>query len=383
MKAFRSPLLVWRFTLTGLNLERFLNTLQREEVPLVSLRRKDPRTLEGVCYAADLAFLKNLAREKGWRIGEETPLRLSGVFFWLRSRPGVWIGGLLAITLMIASLQFIWSVELVGAGPYQADLQLYLAKEGLAPGVLKSRVDAAALERKLTRRYPDVAWFHVYAYNVTLVVDCVLGSPMPRLPAALPGDLVASRDGVVYSVEVFAGTAAVKAGDLVRKGQTLIYGWERGRDEQQVQVAARGVVTARCWRSHQVRVSLRKILSRETGNAASQTLLRTPWFTWPVQTQTPDFLAYNTYIQSLPLGGVFFPVALERVEWREVAMEYAPLAMEQARKEAEKAAESRLKTALRGDQIIDKWADYCMIEDDTLAVTVTMEWRMDIAQTAT
>ena len=32
-----------------------------------------------------------------------------------------------------------------------------------------------------------------------------------------------------------------------------------------------------------------------------------------------------------------------------------------------------------GYEIIDKWVDYCMIEDDTLAATATAEWLMDIA----
>ena len=44
------------------------------------------------------------------------------------------------------------------------------------------------------------------------------------------------------------------------------------------------------------------------------------------------------------------------------------------------AALEQLKTALYGYEIIDKWVDYCMIEDDTLAATVTAERLVDIGE---
>ena len=56
---------------------------------------------------------------------------------------------------------------------------------------------------------------------MTLVVDVTRGVPMPELPSAQPGDVVALRDGIVDSVRVYAGTAAVQAGDAVRAGDVI------------------------------------------------------------------------------------------------------------------------------------------------------------------
>ena len=63
-------------------------------------------------------------------------------------------------------------------------------------------------------------------------------------------------------------------------------------------------------------------------------------------------------------------------------MEAAPRNVNQVRKEACEAALNQLKTALFGDEIIDKWVDYCMIEDDTLAATATAERLVDIGEPA-
>ena len=77
--------------------------------------------------------------------------------------------------------------------------------------------------------------------------------------------------------------------------------------------------------------------------------------------------------------GCFFPVWRKTTVLREVSLEYARRSEAEVRAEAGDAALERLKTLLYGYEIIDKWVDYCMIEDDTLAATAPAEWLMDIA----
>ena len=107
--------------------------------------------------------------------------------------------------------------------------------------------------------------------------------------------------------------------------------------------------------------------------------IETPWFSFPASPDTPDFLASNAYITQTPVGGCFFPVWRRPTVYREVSLEYARRPEAEVRAEAGDAALGRLKTLLYGYEIIDKWVDYCMIEDDTLAATATAEWLMDIA----
>ena len=375
----RLPFVTCRFTLTGLNLERFMNTLQKEGVPLLSARRADRRTLECACYLRDLPRVRQLAGEKGWRVTRERPAQLAAVLGALRRRPGALLGAALALAAALVLSQFVWRVEINGAGPYLADITAYLTEAGYVPGARRDALDASALERNLTLRYPEVAWFHAYVSNVTLVVDVTRGVPMPDLPSAQPGDVVALRDGIVDSVRVYAGTAAVQAGDAVRAGQVLIRGEERGADGAVVPVAARGAVIARCWLTHTVEMSLLEIHSEETGREAAVQQIVTPWFSLPAEPETPDFLASNAYITQTPVAGCFFPVWRKTTVLREVSLEYARRSEAEVRAEAGDAALERLKTLLYGYEIIDKWVDYCMIEDDTLAATATAEWLMDIA----
>ncbi len=374
----RFPLFTHRFLLNGLNLERFLNLLQQNGIPLVSLRRKDARTLVCECYSADLSAISALAQEKGWRMEAVCPLGLSAFLLRLKKRPGIPVGIALMLIGMMVFSQFVWRVDVQNAGAYEAEIVSYLQESGYHTGVPRKRVDAKALESALTYRYPQIAWFHVYVTNVTLVVETSPGVAMPEKTGDEAGDLVARRDGIIHAIRTFAGTPQVQAGDVVRKGDVLIRGEERSADGMLVPVHADGTVTARCWDSWTVTMPLSDIQSTETGRETVSVRIHTPWFDWPSQTESPDYLASNTYLTESPLVGAFFPVFLHTLIHREVSMEYEPRDMEEVRKEASEAALRQLKNALFGDEIIDKWVDYCMIEDDTLAATATAERLVDI-----
>ena len=382
MMRMRLPLFTHRFTLSGLNLERFLNLMQQKEIPLLSARRRDGRTLVCECYSADLNAISALAQEKGWRVEALCPLGLSALLVKMKKRPGIPVGIALMLLCTLVLSQFVWRIEVHQAGAYQADIASFLQQSGYHPGIPRKSVDARALENALVYRYPQIAWFHAYVTNMTLVVEVSQGVAMPDQPLHETGDLVASQNGIVHSIRVFAGTPAVKAGDVVQKGDVLIRGVERARDEQLVSVRADGVVMARCWDSFTVRMPLFQINSAETGREAVSIRIHTPWFNWPATIQSPDFLSSNLYITQTPIAGAFFPVYVQTLTHREVSMEAVPRDVNQVRKEACEAALNQLKTALFGDEIIDKWVDYCMIEDDTLAATATAERLVDIGEPA-
>lgn len=376
----RLPLFTHRFLLNGLNLERFMNLMHQQEIPLLGVRRQDGRTLVCECYSADLPAISALADEKGWRMEVLRPLGLSAFVLRLKKRPSIPVGIALMLICMLVLSQFVWRIDIQQAGAYHAEIVSFLQESGYHAGIPRRRVDAKALESALIYRYPQIAWFHVYVTNVTLVVEVSSGVAMPNTISDEPGDVIARQDGIIQSIRVFAGTPAVKAGDVVRKGDVLIRGTERSSDEQLVSVRAEGVVMARCWQSYTAGIPLYDIRSTETGRETHSTRIHTPWFDWPTAIDQPEYLASNTYLTKMPVVGAFFPVMLQSLTYREVSMEYVPRDMEEVRKEASEAALKKLKTALFGDEIIDKWVDYCMIEDDTLAATATAELLVDIGE---
>ena len=93
-----------------------------------------------------------------------------------------------------------------------------------------------------------------------------------------------------------------------------------------------------------------------------------------------DYLVYDLNITRMPLVGAYLPAQIVHETYDEVYLEKQQRDLEEVKREAGIAALRKLNLALGfHDEVIDKWVDYCMIEDDTLAATATAEWLMDIA----
>lgn len=367
-----------RFTLTGLNLERFLNMMQKENITLLRVKRLDRRSLSCVCRSCDLPCITAVAQEKGWRLENPAPI---GAGAWLRrlwQRPGLPVGCVLACVLLVVLMQFVWFLRIEGAGAYEADIAAYLQQEGYRPGMRRSSTDAARLALLLQRRYPEVAWFRVYVNNVTLTVECTQGVPAPPLPSPEPCDVLAAQDGLVQTVEVYAGTAMVRPGDAVRKGQVLIRGAEQGADGEEIPVAARGRVVARCWQQVTVRIPLQETISRETGRSETAYQLCTPWFCYPAQVEAPAYLTGQLYRTDTPVGGCFFPVWRRTLHYREVALSLALRPEQQVRTEAEAAARKRLHASLRGFRITDERVESRNGGDGYVYATAACEYPADL-----
>lgn len=379
MKRLRIPMMTCSFQVTGLNLEKLCRTLTDEGMPLLKAKRQGVKTMDCRCYESDLPAIRELAASKGWSISRVRPERLSRWAHRLKTRPGLWIGAALMAVLLIVSSQFVWRVEIQGAGRYQPDMAQFLSEQGVQRGAQAGKLDLPKLVQQLYFRYPAFSWFTATRRGMTVEIRCRMGVVQSGGDEQEGQPLVALCDGLIERVETHAGTAKVAAGQLVREGDVLIEGIERTADEQTRAVAARGIVTARCWAQSRVSVPAYEWLSSQTGRETTYQQIVTPLYCLPGELETPEYLSYDTEIRLLPIGGAFFPVTLKTLVYREVALEARERELEIVKKEAETAALRKLDALIKSDEIVDKWVDYCMIESGELLAIATAELRRNIA----
>ncbi len=368
------------FRVEGLSLERLLNLAGEQNIMLHDLKRSGLKAVEGVCVESDYAKLSELAEKRGWKLTRLKHKRLSAVRNWLKKRLAVAIGLVLCLSLAIVSMQFIWRIDILDAGPYESEVRLYMKEQNIHPGIWKRNVSLQELTSRLEWRMPKVAWVQSYYRGAALVIRCVLGVPPPGVETeGGPGDVVAQRDGILVSLLPLAGTPMCKPGEMVRAGQVLISGWERGTGEEKIPVKARGIAMARGWVGTKVRIPLDEVHSEPTGRAYVSQVVQTPYF--QVGTlDTPEFLQSDRTVEMLPIGGVWWPVYLRRETFEEVALTKVPRDEAEVKAEAGLAALRELSQKLgAGHEPVDKWVDYCMIEGRMLEATAIAEILADIA----
>ncbi|MBR0218909.1 MAG: sporulation protein YqfD [Clostridia bacterium] len=375
MKGFFSV----RCRVTGLNVEKLINEARKRGLVLKKARREQNRALTVELSPQDCGAFQSLAGEMGYAAGPAEPLGMLRLIRRLSRRPGLWTGIFFASALLIWSLGYVWQISVENAGPYAGEIQLFLEENAIRPGVRRSAVNLEALREGLEWRLPKVKWVRAEWSGVTLCLRVEEGTPPPEMDDARTGDVVAEEDGVLKRLTVYAGTPMAKPGDLVKKGQVLIRGEERGKNGETVSVRARGEAIARAWITVRLRVPAVEYVSLPTGRSQERRILQTPAGSFCAESEE-DYLISERSRIGMPLGGAWLPVTLIWEERTEVWLEKRDRDADIVRAEAEDAALIALEKAAYPHEMVDKWLNCGMIEGDNMIVTVTAEIEKDIGR---
>ncbi len=365
-------------TVEGLNLERFIRLAGEKGVVCRKTRRKGRRYT--VLVAEEhVPILAETAQQGGWKFTSGSRYGFGRYVSTLRRH---WLLAALALAVVVGigcATQMMWHIQLVDAGAYKADAEIFLREYGVLPPRRKSNVDLNELREAMEWRYPDVAWIDCGWRGTTLRIIFVEGISSRSDADAASRDIIAARSGIVESIITTSGTPAVVPGQVIEAGQTLIIGYERGKDEEQLPVSARGVVTARVWDSTSASISLYENQTQATGRQQNVSWVDCGFFPLNTPSQAP-YEHYDASRKNMPLGGLFFPFTIQWEERIEVSLEQTPRSLEEAQAEAGEAAMRLLqkKTGFH-DDFVDKWVDYCMIEDEVVCAVAWAERIIDVA----
>ena len=288
--------------------------------------------------------------------------------------------GLIAGVMMVYALSLrILSIDVQSPpeGIFEA-----LDEMRISRGMKKSDVDVNALSRQLEAAYPDYAHIGVRMSGVVLKINCVKAEGPPGVYDIHDWqNIVSKTDGVIEKIDVFAGSACVKPGDIVFKGDILILGQERaGKDGSVTPVRAEGVVTARVWTKGESAASMKYSKSVPTGNAGSVIEIKTPFFEKTLSGKN-DFSLFEKEEMITEIGGLFLPVKLVKTTYTEMKEEFFSIEKDTAKKIAfENALKNALQKAPAGAKEANRWAEYKNQDENTVACTVVVEWTMDICE---
>ena len=214
------------------------------EVSFVLLRR-EARRFEAFASEAGLAFL--CVEERG------ILRRLSRI----PARPGMIVGTLLGVALLVLSGLFVWDIEITcDAEMAHEEILAQLAEVGLYRGAFLPRIDDEEIETALRRANGRVAFVALNITGTVARVQIRASEAEPERETVLPANLVASRDGVITMPLVFEGECLVAPGDVVRAGQILASGLIDTQNHGYRVTRAAGEILARTSTTYTVRVPL-------------------------------------------------------------------------------------------------------------------------------
>ena len=220
-----------RLCVAGYSPERFLNMCCYHQLFIWGLEPTG-NGYEMYMSISDFRKLKPLVRKTHAKVILQG--RYGFPFFLARyRRRKLFFAGLFicAVLLWTYSL-FIWDIHFEGNERYpDTTLAEFLESEGVAPSMLRSRVDSPGILKAIRKEYNDIVWVSASIDGSRLKIQIKENEDTfpeegeeTSAEDEKPVDLVAAADGVITKIVTRSGVPQVHVGDTVKKGDILVLG---------------------------------------------------------------------------------------------------------------------------------------------------------------
>jgi len=170
-----------------------------------------------------------------WDIG------LKNLFSNILCKVGIVVGLLLGIIAVMVSNLYVWKIEITGNQKLDdVVIQRFLKENNIRVGT-KKNFSTTNLTIKLNE-LDGVEDSVIRIVGTTLKIDIVESTSFIPPDTQVKTEVLSDFDGVVTQIIVNSGTAAVKIGDIVKKGDVLIKGEFTNQAGDVVSIPAKGKV---------------------------------------------------------------------------------------------------------------------------------------------
>ena len=314
----------FRATARGANYAAFICAVNNAGIALYKLKR-DGCELSFVCDIGCEAHVARIAARHGmlFRVcvskNEKTSLRA------FLKHTGAWTALACVVISFAVSRFFVFSVAVEGVSSSRAaEIYSAISEAGIDGVTAKSAIDLQKVEELVAGSSDDIAFAEAYIDGIRLVVNVREQIPQPVAEES-DGEIVSSSDAIVTRVEVSGGTAVVKEGDTVRKGQTLIedyilVGDPLDPEHKEIETAAEGDVYGRVWYVQRLNVPTVVEKTVRTGRKYSSSELLFNDKVLLSAKSDHGFGEWELECLSKPLGSVL-PLSLNTYTWYETVTE--------------------------------------------------------------
>lgn len=371
---------------SGLSAERFINICTRRQILLWDIERIDANTLRMKMSLRGFKSARTAARKARVRVRISEKKGLPYLWGRYRRRRGFLLGTLSFAILIYMMTSIIWSIVITGNTLVETKTLVEQMNDmGIYRGAIKRFIDPKRLADTLMLKNSELSWVGVEIRGTKLYISVKERRAPPKvIDEDKPCHIVASRDGIILSIQAKDGLPMVKEGDTVIKGQVLISGTIESLHPEfgTRQVHALGEVIARTWYEIKREVPVKKVIRKRTGREWNKYSVYFLDFFLPLPSGKNPYQTFETGIfDKTPVIASRFrlPLGLTVQRFYEVEEEEIALDEDEARELAQQTALEELHREMPVNaEVVDQQIQLAS-EGDREYITITVECTEDIA----
>ena len=353
----------------GYYIERFINLCKSNKILLWGSKRKKTTLFTTNIGISDFRKIKYFFRKTKCRLKIKRKRGLPFIFHRYKQRK-IFIFFFLLVTMGIFFLtNFIWNIEIIGNNKISKDdIIKSLNNQNVKVGVLKNKINTQEIVNKVRLERNDLAWIGIELKGTNLIVKIVEADKKPEIINEEEYcNIVATKDGIIDKIDAVNGTALVKEGDVVKKGDALIGGWIEGKYTGNRYVHSNGHVRAKVWYIEEEEVKLKDKILNKNGNFESKYSVKINNFIINFYKTLSKFENYDTIEESKKLkifSDIYLPIEIVKKVNYELDEKNVEYTIDEAKKIAEERAKEKLdKKVLDKENIVNTYIKFDETED--------------------
>ncbi len=213
-------------TVHGFFLEKFTNLCVINNLPFWDIKRYGNAKLVGRTTIHGFKQMRFQARKCGCRVSLGRKIGTPFFLHRYRKRKIFVVGVMLFfICIKIAGL-FVWDISVSGNETIlESEILAQMEVLGVRRFVLANKLDVSKLANQFMVMRDDLRWVGIDVDGIKVNIKIVEKDEIPeKVDESIRCNIVAEKPGLIVSIDTYQGTAAVKVGDVVDKGNILVSG---------------------------------------------------------------------------------------------------------------------------------------------------------------
>lgn len=325
-----------RISIEGYYIERFINICGNEKITIWNLKRNKNVKLELNIGIKDLKKVAKIAKQTKCKIKIIKKKGLPFLFNRYRKRKLFFVFLLVIIIGLGISSNFVWNIQIVEEDKESIE-NLYqdVVESGLEIGKMKSKINTKDIINKVRLKRNDIAWMGIELKGTNAIVKVVKATAKPEIVDDNEYcNIVSDKQGIITKINAQNGTTAVKVGDTVNVGTTLINGWMEGKYTGLRYVHAKGEIQAKVWHTKNKKILYNATEKTETGNIENKYQIKINNFEINLSKRLSKFKIYDTIVLENKFkifSDFYLPISLVKITNKEIKEEQKNYNVEQAK----------------------------------------------------
>ncbi len=372
-----------RISIEGYYIERFINICRNNKIIIWNLKRNKNVKLELNVGIKDLKKIAKIAKQTKCKMKIIKKKGLPFIFNRYKKRKLFFVFLIVIIVILAIASNFIWNIQIIQENnDNMENLYQDIVESGLEIGKIKGKINTKEIINKIRLKRNDIAWIGIELKGTNAIVRVVKSTAKPEIINEEDYcNIVSDKQGIITKISAQNGTIAVKVGDTVNVGTTLINGWMEGKYTGIRYVHAKGEIQAKVWHTKSKKIPYNSTERLETGKTENKYQIKINNFQINLSKRLSKFEIYDTIVVENKFkifSDFYLPISLVKTTNKEIKEETKKYEIEEAKNLGIQELQSELDSEIKEkEKIVNKIVN-TYEKEDGVEVHVTYEVLEDI-----